>query len=57
MAPEAALKRGLRNRLMSSIGCSVWRSHRAKAVSRIAAAANPPTTFGRVQPSGPSMMP
>ena len=55
-APLAALNRGLRKKLMSSIGVDVWRSHTTNAASSTAAAAKAPSTCGSVQPWAPSMI-
>jgi hypothetical protein len=49
-APLAALNRGLRNRLTSSIGCAARPSRTMNAASRTAAAAKPARLRAAVQP-------
>src|SRR3954447_935022 len=54
----AAVNRGFLNRLISSIGESVWRSHNTKAVNMTTAMTKAITTIVDDQPfDGPSMMP
>ena len=55
--PLAAVKRGLRNRLRSSIGCSVRRSQATNAAASTAVSAKPPSVRVLAQPrSGASMI-
>ena len=55
--PLAAVKRGLRNRLRSSIGCSVRRSRAMNAASSTAVSAKPASVRALPQPwSGASMI-
>ncbi len=56
MPALAALKRGLRQTVMSSIGLGVVRSQTAKPASTIAAAANIPRINGSVQPRSGAWM-
>ena len=58
MAPLAALKRGLPNSSIGSIGCWLRRSHQPKATARTAAAPKAPRIRRSVHPScGAWMMP
>jgi hypothetical protein len=55
--PLAALKRGLRNRLRSTIGSEVVRSRTMKAANSPAASAKPPRLWALLQPwPGASMI-
>ena len=55
--PEAAVKRGTRNRRMSSIGSAARRSHATNVPSSAAVSAKPPSVRAAPQPySGASMI-